>query len=207
MLKLSSSFSVSRKFTVKWNCALYFSPQKARNERNWNPCVFLRVCNASKSFEEGLNQVEDWVLKMTQKGNLAINATPEHSEAIIKRAEVIQCIPDNTQIPREVESTISTPKWSEYAKIQMFYIFRTVTRQVTVNGRDFDGRQRRNPSRYRPVESFLKASTERVGYSSLEPVEPARRAWRTALLVCCGCLCQAIGNLGGPPDKFYAFNS
>ena len=64
----------------------------------------------------------------------------------------------------------------------MFYIFRTVARQVTVDGRAFDGRRRRNPSRYRPVESFLKALTERVGYPSPEPVELVRRARRTALI-------------------------
>jgi hypothetical protein len=31
-----------------------------------------------------------------------------------------------------------TSKRSEYAKIQIFNIFRTVARQVTVNGHDFD---------------------------------------------------------------------
>ncbi|KAJ7683849.1 hypothetical protein B0H17DRAFT_1137472 [Mycena rosella] len=77
--------------------------------------------------------------------------------------------------------TIYTPKWSDYAKIQMFNIFRTVACQVTVNGRNFDGRRRRNPFHYRPVESSLEASTERVGHLSPEPVKPARQARQTAL--------------------------
>jgi hypothetical protein len=47
---------------------MFLRPKKQEKERNGNLSVFLRVCNASKSFEEGLNQVEDRILKTTQKG-------------------------------------------------------------------------------------------------------------------------------------------
>ncbi|KAJ6558737.1 hypothetical protein DFH09DRAFT_1083840 [Mycena vulgaris] len=84
------------------------------------------------------------------------------------------------QLPstQEGRATISTPKWSEYAKIQMFNIFRTVARQVTVDARDFDGLSSRVCQGEKQAQGLFRphtADSERGAALPLANVRGARR--------------------------------